>query len=501
MAPLAAPRRFFGISYGRPWGRLGDFCGTAAQGPAVSPALRRRPQRQQRAISLKSASVRQSWLRQRLALPVVSSSCDEASTSLARPLGASAGGHFFAGPMRSKYFHPQPASASPVHFRIFTFSSSCCGPLLARRPPRASKGCPPRASKDNSPVFGACGDGPNCISVGSGAASGPPPLRSCSGDSRPALAAPFPLSSFSSSFARSACSPPCLPRCFSSGSAVGGFHYVPRRARGDYNLLTGAHVDELSQLVRDPSSQLLVGEDCGPHRVDWLNYFYSQAVPGAVPAAIFPRDVEELRQVVAYCHDHRLAVCPQGGNTGLVGGSVPVYDELVVNLAKMNAVVDFCPTSGVATVEAGCVLQALESFLLEQRPPHTVPVDLGAKGSCHIGGNVATNAGGIRLLRYGSMHANVLGLEAVTGRGRVLRSLSTHRKDNTGLKLHQLLIGSYFSQTHSPANHTNALPNQGPLTTHATQGNAIYILWLSGILCYYYYYYYYFYYSYYYIPI
>ena len=95
---------------------------------------------------------------------------------------------------------------------------------------------------------------------------------------------------------------------------------------------------------------------------------------------------------------------------------------------------------GVLVAQAGCVLEALDHFLAARN--YMMPLDLGAKGSCHIGGNVATNAGGIRLLRYGSLHGSVLGLEAVLPDGSVLDTLSTIRKDNTGYDLKQLFIGS-----------------------------------------------------------
>lgn len=95
---------------------------------------------------------------------------------------------------------------------------------------------------------------------------------------------------------------------------------------------------------------------------------------------------------------------------------------------------------GIAITEAGCVLENLESKLHEHCL--TLPLDLGAKGSCHIGGNVSTNAGGIRLLRYGNLHGSVLGVTAVLANGQVLDCLSTNKKDNTGYDLKQLFIGS-----------------------------------------------------------
>ena len=153
-------------------------------------------------------------------------------------------------------------------------------------------------------------------------------------------------------------------------------------------------------------------------------------------------------------------MCPQGGNTGLVGGSVPVFDEVVLSLELMNRVLSideitgqpttclsWCRSNvhsftGIAITEAGCVLEKLETRL--HAVNLTLPLDLGAKGSCHIGGNVSTNAGGIRLLRYGNLHGAVLGVEAVLADGQVLDCLSTNKKDNTGYDLKQLFIGMKF---------------------------------------------------------
>jgi FAD/FMN-containing dehydrogenase len=136
----------------------------------------------------------------------------------------------------------------------------------------------------------------------------------------------------------------------------------------------------------------------------------------------------------------RLAVVPQGGNTGLVGGSVPVWDEVVISLQRMNAIRSFDKVGGSLVCESGAVLQQIEEFLEEHN--HTVPLDLAAKGSCQIGGNASTNAGGLRLLRYGSLHGSILGLEVVLPDGRVMTELQTLRKDNTGYDLKQLFIGA-----------------------------------------------------------
>lgn len=134
-------------------------------------------------------------------------------------------------------------------------------------------------------------------------------------------------------------------------------------------------------------------------------------VVGYSQCVLKPKTTEEVSKILRYCNQHKLAVCPQGGNTGLVGGSVPVFDEIVLSTALMNHVISIDDISGVLVCQAGCILEDLDNKLAEKGL--MMPLDLGAKGSCHIGGNVATNAGGLRLLRYGNLHGSILGIEAV----------------------------------------------------------------------------------------
>ena len=116
-----------------------------------------------------------------------------------------------------------------------------------------------------------------------------------------------------------------------------------------------------------------------------------------------------------------------------------MHDEIVINLQRMNEIKSFDEVSGALVVDAGVILEVADNFLAEKN--HIFPLDLGAKGSCQIGGNVATNAGGLRLLRYGSLHGNVLGIEAVLPDGTIMDDLSTLRKNNTGYDVKQLFIG------------------------------------------------------------
>ncbi|KAL3143740.1 hypothetical protein ABBQ32_003572 [Trebouxia sp. C0010 RCD-2024] len=171
-----------------------------------------------------------------------------------------------------------------------------------------------------------------------------------------------------------------------------------------------------------------------PLNRDWIGKY-----EGSSRLALKPQNTEQVSQILRHCNANRIAVVPQGGNTGLVGGSVPLFDEVLIMTGAMNKVISFDPVLGMLTCEAGCVLEQLDRHVGEQG--HTMPLDLGAKGSCQIGGNVSTNAGGLRYLRYGSMHGNVSGLEVVLADGTILDLMSTLRKDNTGYDLKQLFIG------------------------------------------------------------
>ncbi|XP_021718089.1 D-2-hydroxyglutarate dehydrogenase, mitochondrial-like [Chenopodium quinoa] len=172
-----------------------------------------------------------------------------------------------------------------------------------------------------------------------------------------------------------------------------------------------------------------------PANTDWMHKYQ-----GSSKLMLLPRTTEEVSHIMRYCNSRHLAIVPQGGNTGLVGGSVPVFDEVIVNVSQMNKIISFDKVSGILVCEAGCILENLESFL--DNEGFVMPLDLGAKGSCQIGGNVSTNAGGLRLVRYGSLHGNVLGLEAVSANGTVMDMLGILRKDNTGYDLKHLFIGS-----------------------------------------------------------
>jgi D-2-hydroxyglutarate dehydrogenase len=170
------------------------------------------------------------------------------------------------------------------------------------------------------------------------------------------------------------------------------------------------------------------------HR-DWIGKYRGQAT-----VALRPQTTDQVSRVLRHCNARSLAVCPQGGNTGLVGGSVPVFDEVVLSTSRMRQIMDVDPDAGAIVAQAGVTLQELDEAAAQRGM--IFPLDLGAKGSCMLGGNLSTNAGGLRYLRYGSLRGSVLGLEAVLADGTVLDLLRTLRKDNTGYDLRQLFVGS-----------------------------------------------------------
>ncbi|KAI8795740.1 D-2-hydroxyglutarate dehydrogenase, mitochondrial-like isoform X1 [Biomphalaria glabrata] len=207
----------------------------------------------------------------------------------------------------------------------------------------------------------------------------------------------------------------------------------PDMKRGSFAVLSNEDIAFFKKLL--PGRVITDESELLPYNTDWL-----KTVRGASKVVLRPKTTQEVSDIVKYCYDHNLAVCPQGGNTGLVGGSVPVFDEVVITTQLMNQIISLDQVSGILVCQSGCILEALDHYLSNYEL--TMPLDLGAKGSCQIGGNVSTNAGGIRLLRYGSLHGNVLGLEVVLPNGEIVDCLTTLRKDNTGYDLKQLFIGA-----------------------------------------------------------
>ena len=198
--------------------------------------------------------------------------------------------------------------------------------------------------------------------------------------------------------------------------------------------LPTAVADSLASIVGD-EHVLLDPQVIAGHEVDWTGRFR-----GATPAVVRPADTAQVADVLALCDAERIAVVPQGGNTGLVGGGVPLHGEVVLSLNRLDTLGPVDEVASQVTAGAGCTLAALQGHVA----PHgyAYGVDLAARGSATVGGTVATNAGGVHVLRWGSTRRQVLGVEAVTADGRVLRHLDGLVKDNTGYDLAGLLCGS-----------------------------------------------------------
>jgi FAD/FMN-containing dehydrogenase len=163
---------------------------------------------------------------------------------------------------------------------------------------------------------------------------------------------------------------------------------------------------------------------------------------GAAPFAVRPANTEEVAMAVTLCRDAGAAVVPQGGNTGLVAGAVPFAEDnaVLLNLGRMNRVREVDTADYSITVEAGCILQQVQEAA--EKADRLFPLSLGAEGSCQIGGNLSTNAGGVHVLRYGNARDLVLGLEVVLPDGRMWNGLRALRKDNTGYALKHLFVGA-----------------------------------------------------------
>ena len=174
-----------------------------------------------------------------------------------------------------------------------------------------------------------------------------------------------------------------------------------------------------------------------PFLTDWRKRYL-----GAALAVAEPKTAQDVAAIVRWCAQNRVAVVPQGGNTGLSGGSIPDAsgNAVVISLRRMNAVRAIDVVNSTITVEAGCVLQTVQEAALAAE--RLFPLSLAAQGSCTIGGNLATNAGGVQVLRYGNARELCLGIEVVTAQGEVWNGLRGLRKDNTGYDLRDLFIGS-----------------------------------------------------------
>ncbi len=155
---------------------------------------------------------------------------------------------------------------------------------------------------------------------------------------------------------------------------------------------------------------------------------------------LFPRDVSQVQEIILYANEDKIPLVPSGGRTGYSGGAVASNHEVIVSLKKMNQIVEFDSTLPAITAEAGVITKTLQKEV--ETRGYYFPIDFASSGSSMIGGNIATNAGGIRVIRYGPIRNWILGLEVVTGKGEILKFISHLFKNNTGYDLKHCFIGS-----------------------------------------------------------
>ncbi|MEZ5877409.1 MAG: FAD-binding oxidoreductase [Tepidamorphaceae bacterium] len=197
-----------------------------------------------------------------------------------------------------------------------------------------------------------------------------------------------------------------------------------------------AVLDKIAAIV-GPNHVLTGAKEMQPHLKELRDRYHGKAA-----AIVLPGSTAEVSEVMKIAHKEKIPVVPQSGNTGLVGGQVPfdTGEEIVLSLKRLNQIRAIDTSSNTMTVEAGCILETIQTAA--QDAGRLFPLSLGAEGSCMIGGNIATNAGGTAVLAYGNTRELTLGLEVVLADGRIWDGLRALRKDNTGYDLKDLFIGS-----------------------------------------------------------
>lgn len=222
-----------------------------------------------------------------------------------------------------------------------------------------------------------------------------------------------------------------------------------RQYFSSFSVVTEEDFKCFSQILEDQPGSVFTKES-DPDILEYASTDWTKHYISSTPLVLRPSSVKQVSEVLRYCNERKIPVVPQGGKTGLVGGGVPsTGQEVVLQLQRMNQIIEVDSSNqdnelmGIIRCEAGCILQDLQEYAASKRGL-LVPLDLGAKGTCQIGGNLATNAGGQYFYRYKNLAANVLGLQVVLADGRIMdwNFKNCNFKDNTGYKMHQLFLGS-----------------------------------------------------------
>ena len=179
---------------------------------------------------------------------------------------------------------------------------------------------------------------------------------------------------------------------------------------------------------------VITGDDAIPHLSEWRKRWTGRAA-----MIVAPTSTEQVAQIVKLCAEHVIAITPQGGNTGLVGGQIPFGDEILISMKRMRTIHAVSPHNNTLNVDAGVTLgEAQNAAAAHDR---LFPLSIGSEGTCQIGGVISTNAGGVNVLRYGNMRDLVMGIEAVLPNGEIWNGMNALRKNNTGYDLKHLFIG------------------------------------------------------------
>src|SRR5256714_1586557 len=175
--------------------------------------------------------------------------------------------------------------------------------------------------------------------------------------------------------------------------------------------------------------------EIAPHLTEWRGRWR-----GTTPLLLKPSATHQVGEILSVCNNTNTPLVPQGGNTGLVGGQIPAHGEVLLSLQRMNRIRAVSPDQNLLVAEAGVILGAAQDAAA--KVDRLLPLSLAAEGSCTIGGNVSSHAGGVHVLRYGMMRDLVLGIEVVLANGSLLDLMKGLKKDNTGYDLKQLFIGA-----------------------------------------------------------
>ncbi|MBH21173.1 MAG: hydroxyacid dehydrogenase [Rhodobiaceae bacterium] len=195
----------------------------------------------------------------------------------------------------------------------------------------------------------------------------------------------------------------------------------------------GPFISKLQKII-DKKDIITDQNTIGPYLIDWVGNFH-----GNSPLMITPRNTEQISKIAKLCSSENIALVPQGGNTGSVAAGIP-DGEIILSLRKMNKIIETNPNDYTITVQSGCILSEIHDAA--KNVSRHFPLSIGSEGSCTIGGNISTNAGGISVLKYGNMRDLVLGIEVVLADGRVVNSLKRLRKDNTGYAIKHIFMGA-----------------------------------------------------------